>query len=130
MYDLCLKRLTRKARAAAAAAAGRPQDRGSSQDRSSSSTDPHSLIQRVLLSGAAMPALQYFISTYDPVELRLSPGEDGGSGDDDGGGDGDGGGDDRSSRGNTWRLVHQKKLPCSTDSYMFYVYQRVPATGT
>lgn len=97
MYDLCLKRLTRKARAYAGG------------NGVNECEDPHELIQRVLLSSNDMPALRYFISTYSPTEMNL-------------------GKDNVASRvrcGNTWKLVLQKKLPCSTDSYMFYVYERV-----
>jgi len=97
MYDLCLKRLTRKARSVC----------------DGDSEDPHQLIQRVLLSSDDMPSLRYFISTYSPPEMKL---EKAGSGSVAG----------RVSSENTWRLVLQKKLPCSTDSYMFYVYERVP----
>ena len=138
MYDLCLKRLTRKAklqqakqravrekesskqqqlkqkirmRKSSAAAGGGQQGEGEE--------DPHWLIQRVLLNSAAMPALRYFISTYSPTELGLEEGE---GADRHGGGGGSGCGEG----GNTWRLVLQKKLPCSTDSYLFFVYQRVP----
>lgn len=115
MYDLCLKRLTRKARQAANTAA----NSRSKTDRKESESececvDPHEHIQRVLLSAEAMPALRYFISTYSPQELQLGQDKD----------------SDNSSRrlssDNTWRLVLQKKLPCSTDSYMFYAYERVP----
>jgi hypothetical protein len=101
MYDLCLKRLSRKARSARKESASR-------RDGDSEGDDPHVLIQQVLLSEEEMPALRYFISTYSPQEL-LPGGECNFKG----------------HNGNTWLLVLQKKLPCSTDSYMFYVYERV-----
>lgn len=104
MYDLCLKRLTRKARTRAGGGAG----------QEGCVEDPHLPIQRVLLSLDLMPALRFFISTYDPEELHLS------------------GSDSRATRdcgGTSWRLVLQKKLPCSTDSYTFFVYERVSAAA-
>lgn len=120
MYDLCLKRLTRKAR-----------------KQGFVDLDPHLLIQRVLLNSKAMPALQLFISTYSPDEMECGSGNSKACS----GCSCSCCGDCRSSRtvgvretnsdegGNSWRLVYQKKLPCSTDSYMFYVYQRVPAAS-
>jgi hypothetical protein len=50
-----------------------------------------------------MPSLRYFLSTYD--EERMFD-----------------------LHGNKWQLVDQKKLPCSTDSYTFYLYERVRVT--
>jgi hypothetical protein len=81
MFDLCLKRLSRRARS--------PED------------DPHISIGNVLLDSSRMPSLRHFISTYEPSIMTK-----------------------RSLCGNTWRLVGQRNLPCSTNSYTFYVYQR------
>jgi hypothetical protein len=128
MYDLCLKRLSRKAQARAEVKAKEKTRPAAAGDRESEGEgdpdpDPHCLIQRVLLSAEAMPALRYFISTYCPQELQLSlstsycassaaaEGVRATAG----------------GRACSWRLLMQKKLPCSTDSYMFYVYERVVA---
>jgi hypothetical protein len=81
MYDLCLKRLSRRA--------------------TSELDDPHWSIQNTLLDGTKFPKVKYFISTYE--EPRMI-----------------------SLHGNHWSLVYSQKLACSTDSYMFYVYERRP----
>jgi hypothetical protein len=80
MYDLCLKRLSRRSK--------------------SLEEDPHWGIQNILLDSGRMPSLKYFLSTYEEKSMfRL--------------------------HGNGWKLVDQKKLPCSTDSYLFYLYERI-----
>ena len=79
MYDLCLKRLSRRAK--------------------SISDDPHWSIQNVLLDPVKMPSLRYFISTYEEGVMF-------------------------SLHGMCWKKVYQQKLACSTNSYMFYVYER------
>lgn len=136
MYDLCLKRLTRKAKLQKEhykrknnLKKRKNNNNPSVEDeRVEEEEDPHWLIQQVLLSSSAMPALRYFISTYSPAELGLLPVD---------GGDASSSVTSRSSNmsssstgamsvSNTWNLVLQKKLPCSTDSYMFFVYERVP----
>jgi hypothetical protein len=80
MYDLCLKRLSRRSR--------------------SLQEDPHWSIQNILLDSSLMPSLKYFLSTYDEEGMFQL-------------------------HGNHWKLLDQKKLPCSTDSYTFYLYERV-----
>jgi hypothetical protein len=79
MYDLCLKRLSRRSKCLV--------------------DDPHWSIQNILLNSTLMPSLKYFISTYESGSMH-------------------------SLHGNCWQLVHSKRLPCSTDSYTFYVYER------
>lgn len=79
MYDLCLKRLTRRAHSPA--------------------EDPHWGIQNTLLDTTRMPGLKYFISTYEQEMLYQL-------------------------HGHHWKQVAKKKLPCSTNSYEFYVYER------
>jgi hypothetical protein len=127
MYDLCLKRLTRKlntskqknklltAAASSSNVAKRGDNKGDKEGKEKGEEgeeeDPHYHIQQVLLSHDVMPSLQYFISTYSPDELNLLKNSRG-----------------PGARGNTWRLVLTKKLPCCTDSYMFYVYERVVAS--
>jgi hypothetical protein len=80
MYDLCLKRLSRRSK--------------------SLEEDPHWCIQNILLDSKRMPSLKYFLSTYEEKSMFHL-------------------------HGNCWRLVDQKKLPCSTDSYTFYLYERL-----
>jgi hypothetical protein len=81
MYDLCLKRLSRRAK--------------------SETEDPHISIENILLDRNRMPSLRLFISTYEPSIMTK-----------------------RFMHESRWTLLTQKKLACSTNSYMFYVYER------
>ena len=120
MYDLCLKRLTKKSKRRFHLLHGK-------DEKHTYEDDPHFLIQQVLLNEEAMPALKYFITTYGPLELSSVQNCS----------DTVGGVSMHTDKKKCaereccdfgearWRLVHQKKLPCSTDSYMFYVYERI-----
>lgn len=80
MYDLCLKRLTRRSKLL--------------------TENPHWSIQNILLDSNRMPSLKYFISTYEENFMYHL-------------------------HGNCWKLIEQVKFPCSTNSYIFYLYERV-----
>lgn len=80
MYDLCLKRITRKCKLI--------------------TQNPHWSIQNILLDSNRMPSLRYFISTYEEKYMFHL-------------------------HGNCWKLIEEKRFPCSTNTYVFYLYERV-----
>jgi hypothetical protein len=82
MYDLCLKRLSKKA--------------------TCKESDPHYQIQCELLNPEKFPKLKYFISTYEEDKMT-----------------------GHEIEGNKWRLVCSRKLPCSTNSYAFHLFERI-----